>query len=77
MNNEGTVLITGATSGIGYELAQIFAFHKYNLILVSRNTGKLTELADKLANEYNIKIDIIGQDLSQQGATKKLALVKE
>ncbi len=72
MNNEDTVLITGASSGIGYELAKVFAFHQYNLILISRNTQKLNELANKLINNHNIRVDIITQDLSEPGAAKKV-----
>lgn len=70
MSSGETVLITGASSGIGYELAKTFAFHRHNLILVSRNTEKLTELAEKLTSEYNIRVEIIGQDLSKPGAAK-------
>jgi short-subunit dehydrogenase len=39
--NKEYVLITGATSGIGYELMLLFAKNKYNLLLVSRNKEKL------------------------------------
>lgn len=67
-----TVLITGASSGIGYELAKVFASHKYNLILVSRSAKKLNELADLLRNQYDVKVDVIAHDLSQVGASKKV-----
>lgn len=70
MNNKDTVLISGASSGIGYELAKVFAFHKYNLILVSRNAEKLAEIAEELTKKYNINVDIIAQDLSEPGAAK-------
>ncbi|MFT8315416.1 MAG: SDR family oxidoreductase [Clostridium sp.] len=72
MNNTDTVLITGASSGIGREIAKVFALHKYNLILVSRSTEKLRKLAYELIDEYKIKVEIIGQDLSKVGAAKKL-----
>lgn len=72
MINNGTALISGASSGIGYELTQVFALNKYNLILVSRNTEKLSEMANKLSKEHNIRVDVIGQDLSQIGAAKKV-----
>lgn len=70
MNNKATVLISGASSGIGYELAKVFAFHKYNLILVSRNAEKLAEISEELTQKYNIRVDIIAQDLSKPGAAK-------
>ena len=72
MNNIDTVLITGASSGIGCELAKVFALHKYNLILVSRSTEKLRKLANELIDKHKIKVEIIGQDLSKVGAAKKL-----
>jgi short-subunit dehydrogenase len=72
MNNTDTVLITGASSGIGRELAKVFALHSYNLILVSRSTEKLRKLANQLMDEHKIRVDIIGQDLSKIGAAKKL-----
>ncbi|TVQ37983.1 MAG: SDR family oxidoreductase [Spirochaetaceae bacterium] len=43
-----TVLITGASSGIGYELARVFAREGYDLILVARRAQQLTELAERL-----------------------------
>lgn len=57
------VLITGATSGIGYELAKIFAAHKYNLIIVARNSIQLTEIANGLASAFDIKAIPIAKDL--------------
>lgn len=63
MNNKH-VLITGCTSGIGLELAKIFAENNYNLILVSRNLTKLQNLQNDLLAKYNISINIIAQDLS-------------
>ncbi|MCM1130953.1 MAG: SDR family oxidoreductase [Roseburia sp.] len=59
-----TVLITGATGGIGSELCKVFAQHKYNLILVGRNEMKLLALKEKLQNLYPIQIDFILADLN-------------
>ena len=42
---QGTVLITGAANGIGYQLARIFAHNNYNLVLVDRVGEKLTKIA--------------------------------
>ena len=41
-------LITGATSGIGYELAKLFAQDGFNLILVARNEDRLQQVTDEL-----------------------------
>ena len=47
-----TVLITGASSGIGLELAKCFAADKSNLILVARNTAAMETLAAELRREH-------------------------
>lgn len=62
--NGETVLITGASSGIGYELSKLFAQDGYNLVLVSRNEKKLTQVMDELKENFDIKIKIIPKDLS-------------
>jgi uncharacterized protein len=60
-----TVLITGASSGIGYEMAKVFASNKFNLVLVARRT----EPMEGLRLEFpNINIKIIQKDLSQDAA---------
>ena len=45
MSNIRYTLVTGASTGIGYELSKLFAQDKHNLILVSRNKNKLQSLA--------------------------------
>lgn len=72
MNENDTVLITGASGGIGYELAKIFAENNYNIVLVARSVHKLKELSQKLKNEYGIEVYIIVQDLSEAGAAQKI-----
>lgn len=72
MNNFDTVLITGASSGIGYELAKVFAENNYNLILIARNINKLDKLAYDLMNKYNIEINTIEQDLCEDNAAQKV-----
>jgi len=63
-----TVLITGASSGIGLELAKIFSENKYNLVLVARSKDKLEELSKKL----KAKAIVISLDLSKQDSAEKL-----
>ena len=57
-----TVLITGATSGIGYEFSKIFMENNYDVILVGRNLEKLMELEDfskkKCVRAYTYKFDL-------------------
>lgn len=58
------VLITGASSGIGYEMAQILARQQFNLILVARRIEKLDELKNRLNHQYGIEVYTIKSDLS-------------
>lgn len=67
-----TVLITGGSNGIGKELAEIFARHKFNLVLAARNEEKLNSVADELKNLYNVDIQIISVDLSTQEGANRL-----
>ena len=58
------VLITGASSGIGKELAKEFAKKNYELVLIARSEDKLIELKDNIEKEYNIKVHYYVSDLS-------------
>lgn len=65
MKQEGKyALITGGSSGIGYELAKLFAQDGYNLILVSRGeNGDLERVASELKNQYNVEVETLAKDL--------------
>lgn len=67
-----TVLITGASGGIGKEFAYIFAQHHFNVIAVARNMEKLEELKLELENSYNVKVTLIQKDLSDENAAKEI-----
>jgi hypothetical protein len=58
-----TALITGASGGIGYELAKLFAKDHHNLVLVARSAGKLTEFANELQREFGISAKAVPLDL--------------
>jgi short-subunit dehydrogenase len=62
--NLETVLITGASSGIGLELARCFAAEGSRLILVARNTAALEELAEELRRDYKVEAIVLVADLS-------------
>ncbi len=66
-----TALITGASSGIGWELAKLFAKDGYNLVITARREEKLKQLADELKS-YNVNCEIIVKDLSDPTAPKEL-----
>jgi len=65
-------LITGATSGIGYEMADILADKGNNIILASRNEQKMIEVRETLQNKYSVKVDYIVIDLSKNSAAQTL-----
>jgi uncharacterized protein len=66
------VLITGASLGIGYELAKVFATEKFNLVLVARNEARLKKVADELRAQYGIETKILARDLSLANAPQEI-----
>jgi len=65
-------LITGATSGIGYELSRLFARDGYNLILVSRTANDLERIAHELSSQNNVQVIPLAKDLFEPGAAAEL-----
>lgn len=71
-------LITGASSGIGLELAKLFARDKHNIILIARREERLRQLSRDLENDNDIKTLVISKDLSQpQSAQEIYDLLKQ
>ena len=67
-----TALITGASSGIGETFARELAAKKNNLVLVARSQDKLESLATELSSKYDIKTEVISQDLTEAAAGQKV-----
>lgn len=67
-----TVLITGASNGIGKEFAQIFAEKGYNLVLVARSESKLNKIAKEFEIKYKIRVTVLTQDLSKPNVASKI-----
>lgn len=65
-------LITGGTSGIGYELAAIFAQHGHDLIIVARTASDLADTAAELSDMYNVEVVPIVKDLIEPRAAAEL-----
>jgi len=64
-------LITGASSGLGYDFAQVYAEKKCNLILVARRAQRLEALRDDLMKRYAIDVQVVTLDLSNALARQK------
>ncbi len=69
----GWVLVTGASAGIGRELARAFASHGYDLVLAARNEGAITELGRELAATHAVRAKTMPADLSLRGAAEAIA----
>jgi uncharacterized protein len=67
-----TALITGASSGFGYEFAKLFAKDGYDVVLVSRNGEKLQDVAQEIKSQYDVRTIVIEKDLAKQGAAEEL-----
>ncbi len=67
-----TTLITGASSGIGLELAHLFAADGDDIVLVARSEEKLNTLAGELRTKHQVKATVIVQDLAKPNAVQQL-----
>jgi hypothetical protein len=67
-----SVILTGATGGIGEHMARILAERDYKLILVARNRGKIEKLAKEIERGRGIGCDYFVCDLSKEGEIEKL-----
>ena len=73
MNDHNPIaLITGASSGIGYELAKIYAKNGHDLLLVARSADKLQRVAAEINAEYNAQVRTIAMDLADSDSAQKL-----
>ena len=68
MADRKTALITGASFGIGLELARVFAREGHDLVLVARSADKLRQLASELEKAHGVRSLILAVDLSNPGA---------
>ncbi len=68
-----TALVTGASSGIGRELAMLLAADKNDLVLVARAKKKLDELAKDLTAAFGIAVRVIARDLAKPASAGKIA----
>lgn len=69
------VVVTGASSGIGVELARGLARKGHNLVLVARRKERLEELAEQLRAEHGVRVGVIARDLGDRA--ERVALVDD
>lgn len=67
-----TALITGGSSGLGYEFAKLFAANKYNLLIVGRDPEKLTKAKHELESSFEITVQTIAKDLSKPSSPQEI-----
>jgi uncharacterized protein len=72
MTDRKTALITGASSGIGLELAKLFAADKIDVILVARIADKLASLASEIEANYQVRTHVLPVDLAEDNAARQL-----
>jgi uncharacterized protein len=69
---KNTALVTGASSGIGLELARLFAGDRYDLVLVARSEGRLREIGEQLETAHGITATVVASDLSKPNAASDI-----
>ena len=67
-----TVLITGASAGIGAAFADVFASHGFNLVITARREDRLQAVGDQMRNRYGVKVAVISADHSRRETPQEL-----
>ena len=70
--NSKYALITGASSGIGLEIAKSLARRNFNLVLTARSKKTLKELSKEISKKFTVKVHFISADLSEKEAPKQI-----
>lgn len=71
-NEKLTVLVTGASAGIGKSFADVFAKYGFNLILTARREDRLRDIALDLSRKHNVEATVIAADLADPTAPSRL-----
>jgi len=70
--SEETALVTGASSGIGLELARILAANGHPLVIVARDAARLSDVAERLRSEYHVPVSCHACDLAEPAGADHL-----
>jgi short-subunit dehydrogenase len=65
-----TALVTGASGGIGLELARVLAANRFSLVLLARSRNKLEDLARELGVKHGTSVTVVPVDLGDPGAAQ-------
>ena len=65
-----TIMITGASGGIGKELALVAAENHNNVVLIARSEPALKELCQFITNKFNVQADYFAIDLAEKGVAE-------
>ena len=68
-----TALVTGASSGLGLELATLLARDRHDLVIVARNRERLDAIAGGLREEFGVAVTVLPKDLSAPSAPEEIA----
>jgi uncharacterized protein len=71
--SRGTALITGASSGIGLELARILGKNKFDLVVTARSEDRLRELADEITGAHGVAVRVVAADLAKPDGPEVVA----
>ena len=71
-NKDRYAVVTGASSGIGYELARLFAEDGKDLVVVARSKEKLEELKADVENKYGVRVRVLPKDLSDPTSPQEI-----
>lgn len=72
MESSKTALVTGGTSGIGFEFARLLARAGYDICVVGHDEGRMNETVERLRSEYSVSVTPIIQDLSAIHAAQEV-----
>ncbi|MCD6064528.1 MAG: Estradiol 17-beta-dehydrogenase [Flavipsychrobacter sp.] len=71
-NTEKCALVTGGTSGIGYELAKLFAKDGYDLVIVARDENELSQTAEELKQQFAVHVTTLAKDLFKTETSQEI-----